>query len=89
MGLRRTRLRGRTRSRLAQAPGTPLTEESEALCRELFMRLFHSRYADGSHTDPLFRMQPEHWLESQFRAGIAELLPGLRGDLMYSQVPAL
>jgi hypothetical protein len=68
---------------------TPLTEENETLCRELFVRLFHSRHADGSHTDPLFRMQPEHWLESRLRSGIAELLPGLRGDLMYSQVPAL
>jgi hypothetical protein len=34
-------------------------------------------------------MQPERWLESRLRLGIAELLPGLRGDLMYSQVPAL
>jgi len=73
----------------AGANETPLTEENEALCRELFARLFRSRYADGSHTDPLFRMQPEHWLESRLRSGIAELLPGLRGDLVYSQVPAL
>ena len=68
---------------------TPLTEENEELCRELCARLFHSRHPDGAHTDPLFRMQPEHWLESRLRGGIAELLPGLRGDLMYSQVPAL
>jgi hypothetical protein len=73
----------------AGANETPLTVENEALCRELFLRLFHSRHADGTHTDPLFRMQPEHWLESRFRSGIAELMPGLRGDLMYSQVPAL
>ncbi len=68
---------------------TPLTEENEGLCRELFARLFQSRYADGAHTDPLYRMQPERWLESRLRAGITELLPGLRGDLMYTQVPAL
>ncbi|HEV2484952.1 MAG TPA: hypothetical protein VGT08_05420 [Terracidiphilus sp.] len=67
---------------------TPLTEENEGLCRELCARLFQSRYPDGSHTDPLFRMQPERWLESRLRAGIAELLPGLRGDLIYTQVPA-
>ena len=73
----------------AGANETPLAEENEALCRELFARLFHSRHADGAHTDPLFRMQPERWLESRLRLGIAELLPGLRGDLMYSQVPAL
>jgi hypothetical protein len=34
-------------------------------------------------------MQPERWLESCLRAQIAELMPGLRGDLLYSQVPAL
>jgi hypothetical protein len=68
---------------------TPLTEENEGLCRDLLKRLFLSRYADGAHTDPLFRLQPEHWLESRLRGGIDELLPGLRGDLLYSQVPAL
>ncbi len=68
---------------------TPLTEDNEELCRELCRRLFQGRYPDGAHTDPLFRMQPEHWLESRLRSGIAELLPGLRGDLMYTQVPAL
>lgn len=73
----------------AGANQTPLNEDTEALCRELCMRLFHSRYADGAHTNPLFRMQPEHWLESRLKAGIEELLPGLRGDLMYTQVPAL
>jgi hypothetical protein len=73
----------------AGANETPLTEENEGLCRELLARLFGSRNADGAHTDPLFRMQPEHWLESRLRGGIGELLPGLRGDLLYSQVPAL
>jgi hypothetical protein len=73
----------------AGANETPLTSENEALCRELLLRLFRSRYPDGSHTNPLFRMQPERWLESRLRAGIAELLPSLRGDLLYSQVPAL
>jgi hypothetical protein len=73
----------------AGANETPLTEENEALCRELCARLFQSRHPDGSHTDPLFRMQPEHWLESRLKAGIGELLPGLRDDLMYTQVPAL
>ncbi len=73
----------------AGAGETPLTAESEPLCREMFARLFLSRHADGAHTDPLFRMAPERWLESRLRAGLAELLPGLRGDLLYSQVPAL
>jgi len=68
---------------------TPLTIESEALCRELLARLFRSRQPDGAHTDPLFRMQPERWLEARLRAEIVELLPGLRQDLLYAQVPAL
>jgi hypothetical protein len=73
----------------AGANETPLTEENEDLARELFLRLFQSRYADGAHVDPLFRLQPERWLESRVRSQAAELLPGLRADMMYSQVPAL
>jgi len=73
----------------AGANETPLTEESEEMCRALLERLFLSRRPDGTHTDPLYRMQPERWLEAELRAGIAELLPGLRWDLMYTQVPAL
>jgi hypothetical protein len=73
----------------AGANETPLTEENEPLCRDLFSRLFLSRHGDGAHTDPLFRLQPERWLEARFRNEIADLLPGLRGDLLYSQVPAL
>jgi hypothetical protein len=73
----------------AGANETPLRDETEAMCGELVARLFESRRPDGVHTDPLYRMQPERWLEAELRAGIAELLPGLRGDLMYSQVPAL
>jgi hypothetical protein len=73
----------------AGANETPLTRENEDLCRELFRRLFLSRHADGAHTDPLFRMDPERWLESRLRAGLDELLPSLRADLFYSQVPAL
>jgi hypothetical protein len=73
----------------AGANETPLTAENEEFCRQLCAQLFKSRHADGAHTDPLFRMQPERWLEAEFRSGLVELLPGLRGDLLYSQVPAL
>jgi hypothetical protein len=73
----------------AGANETPLSEESEFLCRDLLKRLFLSRHADGAHTDPLFRMAPERWLESRLRGGLRELLPELRGDLLYTQVPAL
>ncbi len=68
---------------------TPLNEETEALARELFARLFASRHASGDHKDPLFRIQAERWLESRLRHELPELLPGLRGELIYSQVPAL
>ena len=73
----------------AGANETPLSEENEPLCRNLLERLFLSRHADGAHTDPLFRMAPERWLESRLRSGIDELLPELRGDQLYTQVPAL
>jgi hypothetical protein len=73
----------------AGANETPLTTENGALCRDLFTRLFLSRHGDGVRTDPLFRLQPERWLEARLRGEIGELLPGLRGDLLYSQVPAL
>jgi hypothetical protein len=73
----------------AGANETALTAENEGLCRDLFARLFASRHADGTHNDPLFRLQPERWLEARLRGGIAELLPGLRGDMLYTQVPAL
>ena len=68
---------------------TPLTAENEELCRELLHRLFQSRHPDGSHNDPLFRMQTERWLESELRSHISEAFPGLREEMLYSQVPAL
>jgi hypothetical protein len=68
---------------------TPLTAENEDLCRDLLRRLFLSRHADGEHNDPLFRMAPERWLESRLRTALPELLPELRGDLVYNQVPAI
>lgn len=73
----------------AGANETPLTPENESGCRELLDRLFTSRHPDGTHADALFRMAPERWLESEVRGGIARLFPGLREDLLYSQVPAL
>jgi hypothetical protein len=73
----------------AGANETPLTEGNEELCRQMFARLFLSRHPDGAHTDALFRLQPERWLEARLRGAIAGLLPGLRGELMYTQVPAL
>jgi len=72
----------------AGANETPLTTENEPLAAIFFSRLFLSRHGDGTHTEPLFRLQPERWLEARLRSEIAELLPGYAGDLLYSQVPA-
>jgi hypothetical protein len=73
----------------AGANETVLTDENVDACRELFARLFLSRNSAGAHTDPLFRMQPERWLESELRMKIGELLPEIRGEPVYSQVPAI
>ncbi len=73
----------------AGANEIPLGEGNELLCRDLIERLVLCRHADGAHTDPLFRMAPERWLESRLRSSLDELLPELRGDLLCTQVPAL
>jgi hypothetical protein len=73
----------------AGANETELNDDNEPLCRQLLERLFHSRQPDGVHADPLFRLQPERWLESRIRTGLDEFLPGLQGDFLYSQVPAV
>ena len=73
----------------AGANETPLNDETESLCRDLLARLFRSRHPDGVHADPLFRLQPERWLESRIRIHLEEFLPGLRDDFLYSQVPAI
>ena len=73
----------------AGANATTLTEQTEALCRMLLARLFASRRPDGDGNDPLFRLQPERWLESRLRRGLPELLPTLRGEFLYTQVPAI
>jgi hypothetical protein len=72
----------------AGANETPLTEESEALFCELTQRLFEHRHAGGSRRDPLYRLQPERWLECELRRDIAEIQPSLRAEVVYAQVPA-
>lgn len=72
----------------AGANEAPLAAETEELFRELTQRLFEHRHADGTVRDPLYRLQPERWLECCLRRGIAEIEPELRGDVVYSQVPA-
>ncbi len=46
---------------------TALTADNEETLRELVARLFERRHAEGDRRDPLYRMQPERWLESVLR----------------------
>ena len=76
------------------ASETSLTSETENLLRGLVTRLFERRHATGSAKDPLFRMAPEAWLESELRRNIQPLTDG-QGSLtqfdpahVYAQVPA-
>jgi hypothetical protein len=72
----------------AGAHETPLDALTEELFQGLVQRLCESRQPAGSMRDPLYRMQAERWLESELRQDLAEIEPGLRGDVVYSQVPA-
>lgn len=72
----------------AGAHETELTPETEPLLTALTVRLFASRHAANSMRDPLYRMQPERWLESRVRTALAELEPALSAEPVYQQVPA-
>ena len=72
----------------AGANETPLTDETEDLFRELIQRVYDYRFAGGSVRNPLYRLQPERWLESELKHGFAELEPSIREEFVYVQVPA-
>ncbi len=67
---------------------TPLTEANAPELRELVARLFSRRTATGDKRDPLYRMQPERWLESVLRSNVEPLDPHLNPAHVYTQVPA-
>lgn len=67
---------------------TLLTAENEDALRELVARLFERRRASGDKRDPLYRMQPERWLESVLRAEIEVVDGHLDAAHVYTQVPA-
>ena len=73
----------------AGANETPLTEETEELFRELAARLFEGRQPGSSMRNPLYRLQPERWLESRLRTELAEIEPQICAEPVYTQVPAL
>jgi hypothetical protein len=72
----------------AGANETPLTDENEGELRELVSRLFARRVAGGDKRDPLYRMQPERWLESVLRRDVSPIDEHLKTDHVYTQVPA-
>ena len=72
----------------AGANETPLSDENEAELRELLARLFARRIAGGDKRDPLYRMQPERWLESVLRRDVGPLDGHLDSAHVYTQVPA-
>jgi hypothetical protein len=71
---------------------TPLTGENAGELRELVARLFVRRAAGssgvGDRRDPLYRIQPERWLESVLRRDIALVDAHLDPAHVYTQVPA-
>ena len=72
----------------AGANETPLTEENESELRELVGRLFARRGAGGEKRDPIYRMQPERWLESVLRRDVSLIDSHLSREHVYTQVPA-
>ena len=72
----------------AGANETPLQQETEAVFADLMQRLFESRHPDGSARNPLFRMQPEAWLQSTLVRDLTQIDDSLGGHMIYQQVPA-
>ncbi len=67
---------------------TPLTEENEGMLREMVARLFARRGAAGDKRDPLYRAQPERWLEGELRRDVTVIDAHLDAEHVYAQVPA-
>jgi hypothetical protein len=72
----------------AGANETPLTDENANDLRELVARLFARRSASGEKRDPLYRMQPERWLENALRRDVSVIDAHLNAAHVYTQVPA-
>ena len=66
----------------------PLSDETAAQCEQLLRRLVVARRPQGDRSDPLWRMQPERWLESLVVRNLAALDARLDPAAVYSQVPA-
>jgi hypothetical protein len=67
---------------------TPLQEDTEAGFADLMQRLFENRYPQGSARNPLFRLQPEAWLQSTLAGDLTQIDDSLGAHMIYHQVPA-
>ena len=72
----------------AGASETELTDASESTLRELVARLCERRSPAGDKRDPLYRMQPERWLEGHLRRNVSLIDERLHPTHVYAQVPA-
>lgn len=72
----------------AGANETELTVSNEELLREFVLQLYQRRRATGDKRDPLYRMQPERWLESEVRRDVTLIDARLKRSHVYTQVPA-
>jgi hypothetical protein len=72
----------------AGANETPLTDKNADELRGLVARLFARRGESGEKRDPLYRMQPERWLESVLRRDVTAIDEHLDAAHVYTQVPA-
>jgi hypothetical protein len=70
----------------AAASETLLDETTEDLFLDLMDRLFRGRDPAASANDPLFRLQPERWLESVLRRDLSLIDPNLGDAPVYSQL---
>ncbi|MFT4114100.1 hypothetical protein [Silvibacterium sp.] len=67
---------------------TPLTVETESLFCELARQLWEHRRPEKDLRNPLYRLQPERWLESVIRRSLEEIDPALCPGPVYTQVAA-
>ena len=67
---------------------TALTAETEAALKHLVEQLFLRRSPAADKRDPLYRLEPERWLESSLRRDLTQLDPHLLPAPVYAQVPA-
>lgn len=69
---------------------TPLQQETAGELKELVGRMVRVRRADSTEvTHPLYRLQPERWMESMVSRQLNRLEPGLTAGIVYEQVPAV